>query len=196
MDLRGESEERLIEQATRGNQAAVNELLSRYRTKALATAIGLCGNADEADDLVQDAYLGAWQNLCAFDSGRPFWPWLKQIMSNAWADKTRAVESGPWLNHYFDPRGDIRPVVVSLDGLIEGGWDIADESLDPAAAILAAEEQKEALAKLNALPSLQRQCCDLVLKGYEYQEIADILDIAYEAVRQNVSRGTRRLKEL
>lgn len=103
MSLRGESEERLIERATRGDQSAVNELLGRYRSKAMDAAMGMCGNADEADDLVQDAYLKAWQSIGTLGLPYSFWPWLRMIMANTWSDKTRAVESGPWLRHYYDP---------------------------------------------------------------------------------------------
>ena len=183
----------LVEKAVGGDGAALNELLARYRDKALDAANGFCDNLDDAEDLVQDTYIKVWQNIASFDAGRPFWPWLRQIMANTWSDKTKAVESGPWLNHYFDPMEDSEPVIVSLDALVEQGWDIASEHLDPAATMLVNEDQQEHLARLKALPDKQRKCCELVLKGYDYQEIADILDMDYQSVRQNVSRGTRRL---
>ena len=191
--LRGEGDETLVENAVAGDCAALNELLARFRPKALDAACGFCDNLDEAEDLVQDTCIKAWQNIGTLGPPFAFWPWLRQIMSNTWADKTKAVESAPWINHYFDPIEDTEPVIVSLDSLMDQGWDIGSEHLDPAAILLMAEERQERMARLKILPTKQRGCCELVLKGYTYQEIADILDITYQAVRLHVSRGTRRL---
>ena len=191
--LRGEGDEALVRSAVAGDTAALNELLSRYRDKALDAANGCCDNLDEAEDLVQDTYIKVWQTIGTLEKPASFWPWLRQIMTNTWANKNKAVESAPWLSHYYDPIEDTEPIIISLDAIMEQGWDIASEHLDPAAALLVAEERQEHLAKLNILPDKQRSCCELVLKGYTYQEIADILEITYQAVRHHVSRGTRRL---
>lgn len=171
--------------------------LEEYRPRALIFACGICdGNLDDAGDLVQDASIRAWQGWPPPDQSNGFWPWFERIILNCWINKCKSMVDGPWIPRYRDEEDeDMVPELVSLDALIEAGWDIADPGSDPAVIYEQKETQIEGLARVNELPPMQSKCIRMALCGLDYHEIAEDLDISYEAVRQNVSRGRKKLEQ-
>ena len=169
----------------------IEELLEQHRQRALVAALGLCGkNRDDAEDLVQDASLRAWK---AWDASQPvlsFWAWFEKILSNCWISKRNSPTDGPWIPRYRDDeQPDNVPEIISLDALLEDGWDMA------AHGVTGGELGEAGLeAVRDALSPLQAQCVELCLGGYDYREIAELLDVSYEAVRQNVSRSRKKLE--
>lgn len=67
-----------------GDLAAYNELMCRHREAAYRVAYAVMGNHDQAEDVVQEAFLRAYRALHRFDPSRPFAAWIKRITVN-WA---------------------------------------------------------------------------------------------------------------
>src|SRR5262245_52138645 len=72
----------LLRKAQGGNLFAFEEIVRRYQRRAYAVAVRIVRRHDLADDVVQEAFLRAWQSLAAFDLARPFGPWIARIAAN------------------------------------------------------------------------------------------------------------------
>jgi len=79
----------LIREAQRGNAAAFNELVRQYDKAALRLALRLTGSEHDAQDVCQEAFLSAYQNLAGFRFECSFYTWLYRIVTNRCLDYLR-----------------------------------------------------------------------------------------------------------
>ncbi|MDQ6828712.1 MAG: sigma-70 family RNA polymerase sigma factor [Gemmatimonadota bacterium] len=70
----------VITRVQRGDQAAFDTLARRYSARAFAVAFRVLRNRQDAEDLVQDAFLVALNKIATFDATRPFAPWFLRIV--------------------------------------------------------------------------------------------------------------------
>ena len=75
-------ESALIQRAMQGDRAAWEPLMLAYQEPVFRLAYLLLGDPDEAEDVAQETFLRAWNNLKRFDPTRPLRPWLLRITSN------------------------------------------------------------------------------------------------------------------
>src|SRR5918999_5917791 len=116
-------DEELVGQIAQGDERALSELYDRYSRPVYATGMRLLGDAQLAEELVQDAFTNVWRRAKSFESERArFSTWLYRITRN------RAVD--------LDRRRRVRPLSVGEDPLrtVAGGpepeagvdgWDLA-----------------------------------------------------------------------
>jgi RNA polymerase sigma-70 factor (ECF subfamily) len=71
-----------VRRCLEGDPDAFRTLVERYQGRALAHAIGIIGNRDDAQDAVQDAFLNAHRALRTFDRERVFYSWFYAILRN------------------------------------------------------------------------------------------------------------------
>ena len=146
----------------------------------------MCGNAQDAEDLTQEAFLKAYRSLGAFRGESKFSVWLYRIVSNVCLDHLR--------------REGRRPS-VSLSTEDEDGEEsereIPDQRLSPER-LLEQKLTREALQKgLRALPDEQRQILLLrELRGLSYEEIGEILTLEPGTVKSRLFRARKRLCEI
>lgn len=76
------SERELVERAKRGDGRAYETLVRQYEEVAFRTAFLITGDADDAEDATQSAFLKAYLHLSRFRSDAPFRPWMLQIVAN------------------------------------------------------------------------------------------------------------------
>src|SRR5436190_8101184 len=74
---------RLISECLKGRTAAFGELVRRYQDRLYNTVFRLLGNSEDAQDVVQDAFLNAYQSLRHFKGDARFFTWLYRIAFNA-----------------------------------------------------------------------------------------------------------------
>ena len=79
----------LAEQAQAGDALAVRPLLEQVRPRAMAIALKVLRNRDDAEDAVQDAMLKVWRNLHRFEGRASFTTWIHRIVMNASLDILR-----------------------------------------------------------------------------------------------------------
>jgi RNA polymerase sigma-70 factor (ECF subfamily) len=86
----------LIERCRKGETAAFNEIVTKYRSKVYATIYNLTRNEQDAWDASQEAFLKAWRNLDRFRGDSSFFTWLFRIATNVAIDSMRRkqIESG------------------------------------------------------------------------------------------------------
>ena len=80
---------RLVERARGGDQAAFRQLVQRYQERAVAVALGIMRNRDDAQDVVQDAFIKAYRSLDRFEGQSSFYTWLYRIIVNLCIDLKR-----------------------------------------------------------------------------------------------------------
>jgi RNA polymerase sigma-70 factor (ECF subfamily) len=129
---------------------------------------------EEAEDVVQDAALAAWQAVDRFDPTRAFRPWFLRIVSNAALDQLRRRKV-----REVEPLGDSLPARTASPE-------------DAAHRALLRDQLDQALADL---PERQRVAVTLFdLEGYSHAEIASVLDVPEGTVRSYVFHARRALR--
>ena len=168
----------LIERVLDGDQAAYSRLVTKYRKQVYAVAWRFTRNAQEADDLAQETFIKAYQNLAGFRREASFKTWLLRITTNASINMTKSgrisKDSGdvPEDQHGHAAGG-------ALDGMID-------------------HERKQRLRRaIGKLPPKQRRT--LMLKTYEdmtCEQVAHTLNCSVGTVKANVFNALKRLKSL
>jgi RNA polymerase sigma-70 factor, ECF subfamily len=174
----------LIEQCLQGRTAAFGELMRRYQDRLYHTVYRLVGNAEDAQDVVQEAFLSAYQSLEGFKGDARFFTWLYRIAVNAAISHRRK-----------------RRVVLSIDPARhdDGGLDPLDGSLlsQPGVALERAEDEAKLHRAIKRLSPEHRAV--LVLKDIEdqkYEAIAEILEVPIGTVRSRLHRARLELRGL
>ncbi|HEY5061000.1 MAG TPA: RNA polymerase sigma factor [Gemmatimonadaceae bacterium] len=170
-DLRTDGE--LLSCAARGDEAAVHALVSRHIRAATLLAAQLLGDRDEAEDVVQDAFIVVLRRADDFDAGAAFAPWLFGVVKRlAVKSRTRATRRWRLLMRW---RHAETPVTRPR----------AEANL----------EVEEVRTIIGSMPPMQRACCELTfIHGFTVDEIAAMHDVAPATVRQHVFRGRQRLR--
>ena len=170
----GPQDRALVDAARAGSELAFETLVGRYRAPVLRLAYRLTHDADEANDIAQDAFLRAYRRLNEFHPDRPFGRWLFVIARNASLDAIRRR------------RRAARLVVANENAGLEPG---------PEEVALRNEESLRVHVALDALPAKYRDVLELYyLSGLRYREIALALDIPLGTVKTFISRAKRRLR--
>ena len=157
--------------AADGDVAAFTVLVRRYTPLMRAyTRRMLAGTAD-VDDVVQEAFVTAWQRLPDLDDPAKAKSWLMRIVSRKSVDRLRASR----------PAEDIDTIERS-----------APDHAGPARVVETRSEVEALGAALQELPASQRECWVLrELGGYGYDEIAAELDIPVSTVRGQLARARK-----
>src|SRR5262245_43064349 len=134
----GCDDECLIRACRSGDAEAFGALVSRYQGRLYPTVLRLTGSADDALDLLQDAFLRAYQHLDRFHGDSSFYTWIYRIAVNlALSDRRRKRRNLRWGDEH---RG---PDVAELQDR---------EGNDPAAPVERAERNQRIQDALNDLP--------------------------------------------
>ena len=88
-----ESDEELMRAVARGEEAAMSALVARHAAPLHAYLARLCGDASEAEDLVQESWIRIARSATAFDVSRRFRPWAWGIATNVARDRYRRVRA-------------------------------------------------------------------------------------------------------
>jgi DNA-directed RNA polymerase specialized sigma24 family protein len=85
----GEQEIELITQAQQGDRGAFGQLVRRHREGVVNVVYRMCGDANLAEDVAQEAFIRAWQHLHSYRPQSPFRNWLYRIATNLALDVLR-----------------------------------------------------------------------------------------------------------
>lgn len=167
---------RLAERVRRGDAAAFDELVGRHMRRAFGVAYRLLGQREDAEDLVQEAFLAALERIGSYQPGRPFAPWFYRILVNRGLNARRA--------RALRVTEEI-PVAAAAVGP------------SPERAAEQAELREELRSALSALPERQRVVVELFeLEGFSSPEIAGILEIPDGTVRWHLHEARRTLRRV
>src|ERR1700734_520388 len=105
------NEDKLIRVGEKGDQQVVDVLFERYHRPLFQTALRVLGNAEDAEDALQDGLLSAYRNLKRFEGRSQFSTWLTRIVINAALMRRRSAKARPAVSLDEPPREDELPVV-------------------------------------------------------------------------------------
>jgi RNA polymerase sigma-70 factor (ECF subfamily) len=183
MNYQGFEDEQLwLEEARQGNKEAFGKLIEAYQSPVFNLAYRMLGNADEAEQAAQEAFIRAWTRLDSYDSAHKFSTWLLSITSNYSIDQIRKR----------------RAQLLSIDGplpahpaLMSGG------EASPEVHVVEDERQEAVQQLLNTLPDDYRQA--VVLRYWydmSYDEIAEVMDTSVSAIKSRLFRARRQMAEV
>jgi RNA polymerase sigma-70 factor (ECF subfamily) len=158
--------------AKSGDVQAFEELVKRRQGWLRNVLRRMCGDANLADDLAQQALLKAWRSISSLKVNLAFGSWLRQMAVNAWIDHLRRHEP--------------------LDAVAEEG---AVEQPDPDTQWVAdGIDLQRALATLSAPVRL---CIVLAYsEGLSHAEISAATSLPLGTVKSHISRGLERLQKI
>src|ERR1700716_436972 len=102
-------EQKRIRAGQRGDSQAVEALFRRYQRPLFQTALRVLGNAEDAEDALQDGLLSAYRNLKSFEGRSEFSTWLTRIVINSALMRRRSAKSRPAISLDETPREDELP---------------------------------------------------------------------------------------
>ncbi len=168
-------EARLVEAVQRGDVTAFDTLVRRYLRRAYAVAYRLLDHREDAEDLVQEAFMTALEKIDTFQPGRPFGPWFFRILIN---------------------RGQNQRVARARRATQPIPADTAAETTSPARAAERAELRAWLDDALAQLPERQRLIVQLFeVDGFSGAEIAEMLEMPPATVRWNLHQARGKLRQ-
>ena len=176
----------LVERARQGDIAAFEKLVKQYDRQVFRISQHIVQNREDAEDVVQDAFLKAYEKLDQFQGNSKFYTWLVRIAVNESLMRLRKRRTG-------------RMVSIDEDVETEEGSmprDLADWSPDPEA-LYGQSEMADILRKtIQGLPPGFRTVFALRdVDGLSTEETAEALGLSIPAVKSRLLRARLQLRE-
>jgi RNA polymerase sigma factor (sigma-70 family) len=169
---------RLVELCQQGDRKAQYELYNAYAKAMYNICFRMMNQADEASDMLQEAFIDAFTRIGSFRFESTFGAWLKRIVINR------------CINSLQKRKLEFTEVEIS-EALFP---DEEDESIDEDQLQLSIERVKNAMLQL---PENARIVFSLyLLEGYDHSEIAEILSITESTSKTQFMRARQRVKEI
>ncbi len=170
-------ENTLIYRAQSGDEGAFADLMRSYHAFVYAIVVGVVDNSHDAEEVVQDAFLNAYQGLRQLEDTTKFKSWLAEITRNC---------ARQWLRKQ---RGE----TVSLDEVSEEMLQTADSPDER----LTRQEQRELIRRtMETLPQKDRDIARaFYLEGASYDELTSTHGLSYSAIASRLSRAKRQLSK-
>jgi RNA polymerase sigma-70 factor (ECF subfamily) len=170
--------------ALKGGAGIATEVQERFESEVMpltgqlyGAALRLTRNPADAEDLVQQTFMRAYQSFDRFEQGTNLRAWLFKILTNAFISGYRKRQR--------------EPKVVSVDE----NERLVEASLTPEAQILENLPDEEVKRALEELPEQFRTAVLLAdVEGFSYQEIADIMEVPIGTVMSRLHRGRKLLQ--
>ena len=166
--------------AARGDRGAYGRIVVACQNTVTAIALAITRDVAASEDIAQEAFFKAWQQLDRLKNAASFLPWLRQITRNLARDYLRA-------NHGRPLSGEAAEIAIGM---------AADPSPSPAEQLLLTEEEIVATDIISALPEDSREALLLFYReGQSSQQVADLLGLSDAAVRKRLSRARASVRE-
>lgn len=166
----------IVEKCKANDRTAQMQLYRKYCDGMYIVAMRFVKNGDDAEDILQESFIKAFQKIHQFKGDVTFGAWLKRIVVNKSIDFLKAKKDQE----------------VSLD---EGYLQVVAE--DDNWNVSATISIEHVRCAINGLQDKYKYVVLMFLvEGYDHQEIAQVLEISESACRTRLSRGKSHLKEL
>lgn len=166
----------LLKAAQAGDRQAFERLVRPLMPRLYGLCVHLAGNADDAQDVLQETVLKAWRAIATFREEAELMTWLGRIAKNATLDDFKRASKR------YEEATEVLPEAPA-ERTVEPGL----ESRDLAGIVRA---QVDTLSEKLRGPVVLYD-----LEGYSYEEVAEILDINLGTVKSRLNRGRAALKE-
>lgn len=162
-----------------GDSDAYAEIVRNHSAAARSTAVVL-GAGDDADDIVQEAFVKAYQTLHRLRADAPFRPWLLRIVANETRNRYRAHHRRAAREQWSAQLGER----------------LLPAAADPAASMLTTERRKELVSVLRDLPESQLMAVSCrYLLDLDERETAAVIGCRPGTVKSRVHRALARMRD-
>ncbi len=168
----------VVELCKQGNTKAYRQLYEHYSKRMFNTIYRIVNNRTDAEDVLQDTFVDAFQYLPGYRYESHFSYWLKRIAINKSISFLRKQKS---VLIEFDPETH-ETQLPPEEGQTENWQHVQIEQLKKAIRLL--PEHYKVVFNLYAF------------EGYDHDEIAEILGISHNTVRTQYSRAKQKIKEI
>ena len=168
-----DSDEALMARVARGDERAFQLLSRRHLPAMLGLARRILGNAAEAEDVAQEAFMRVWTHAPRWQPLAQFRTWLTRVVVNLCLDRKRRA---PWVE-------------------LEAAGEIVDPTPGAGEKAEADERARMLAAAVDKLPARQRSAIVLTYgEGMTNAQVAEILDTSVSAVETLLVRGKQNLR--
>jgi RNA polymerase sigma-70 factor (ECF subfamily) len=178
-----------VERLKAGEPEAFDQMVTKFAGDIFGLAFRLTQNREEANDITQETFLSAVRGIGSFRGDAELKTWLFRIAVNHARNRFRW-----WKRRKLDRTVSLdEPIGESESAEIDR---IASDSPDPERDAIRRERQAAVYRELANLPHAYREAvvlCDI--EGYQYDEIAEILDVGIGTVKSRIARGRGVLRE-
>jgi len=166
----------LIDGCKAGDQKAQFQLYKLYYKAMYNTSLRVVGDTMEAEDIMQESFLSAFEKIETYSGSVSFGAWLKKIVINRSLD---AINRKKAVFEDIDNHRELRTVAEDDDSDFVEYLDVKVEAVRSA---------------INKLPDGYRIILSLyLLEGYDHDEIGEILSISSSTSRSQLSRAKQKL---
>jgi RNA polymerase sigma-70 factor (ECF subfamily) len=181
-------EARLVERAKAQDEAAFEQIMNLYADRLYSYILRMVGNATDAEDLVQETFLRAYQGLPNFDGRASLGTWLYRIATNLCIDhQRRRARRVPTVSYSGQEDEDGEPAE----------WDFPDhQTPNPLQAVLNRELEavvEDAIGKLS--PKLRTVLLLYDVEELSYEEIARVLHIPIGTVKSRLNHARAQIQK-
>ncbi|HRE38450.1 MAG TPA: RNA polymerase sigma factor [Chitinophagaceae bacterium] len=164
----------LINGCLQGNRRMQEELYRRFSPRMYAVCLRYAGNAEEAEDILQEGFIKVFKKLDSFRGDGSFEGWIRRIFVNT------AIE-------HFRRKRYLMPVTEKEENTIEGKYTSVLDELGA----------KDIMALIQELSPGYRTVFNMyVVEGYTHKEIADMLGISEGTSKSQLSRAKVILQDM
>jgi RNA polymerase sigma-70 factor (ECF subfamily) len=176
----------LVHRCKSGDASAFEELVKRYDRKIFRIAQHVTRNREDAQDIVQEAFLKAFRKLEEFREDSQFATWLVRIAINQSLTKLRQLHNKKEVGFEQD----------SPDKADEVSYEVADWSPNPEERYRASELREILTHALQALqPALSLVFVLRDIEGLSTEQTSEALDLSQSAVKSRLMRARLQLRE-
>jgi RNA polymerase sigma-70 factor (ECF subfamily) len=178
-----EADRELILRAQRGDDEAFRRLVERHERRAYAIAVGLVRDREDAQEIVQEAFLRVHRGLDAFNGAASFFTWLYRIVKNLSIDLMRRPA---WQRELYDN---------GLDLDSDAPFDDAIRGADPSDLLHRRELGLRIAAAFEALPPYHRNVIVMrEVDGLSYEEMAELEGVSKGTIMSRLFHARKKLQ--
>ena len=171
-----EEEMQWIQEVLSGNKQAYAHIINKYKNPLYATILRMCKNPQDAQDLVQEAFIKIYNQLGKYDGKGSFSSWMYRVALNHCMDEFRKK------------RYKMKQVELNEDQVGNGNH--------PEVIFLKKERDRQLERLIATLPEDERL---IILLRYvnelSYQEISEIADVPLSNVRNKIHRAKKKMRD-
>ena len=174
----GHEDSYVVEKCLQGDRSAFAVIVDRYKKQVYSITYSMTRNHADADDLSQDTFIKAYQNLRKFKLGTNFRSWLSRIAVNSCIDHLRHKKR--FSEDSLDAQAEVLP----------------DGNPGPQGELESGELMENITEAVDSLPQSQRIVVVMrEMQGYGLKEIAEILKCSESTVRWRLHYARKKLQK-